>query len=60
MVGERGPEMVYLPSGSSVEPNNQLNAFGNGNSIIIPEMRLAYDALYIAFKRGEKIVSRNG
>lgn len=32
LVGERGPERIFLPSGSSVQPNNELTAYGGGAS----------------------------
>lgn len=59
-VGERGRERIFLPQGASVQPTNELQAYGGGGMAIIPELRLGYDAMYIAFQRGEKIVNRNG
>lgn len=33
-VGERGPERIFLPQGSRVQPNNELQAFGGGGERI--------------------------
>jgi hypothetical protein len=59
LVGERGPEMIYLPGGSAVQPNNELKAYGSWNQPIVLDARLGYDAIYIGAKRGEKQVSAN-
>ena len=32
-VGERGPERVFLPSGSSVIPNESLSGINGGSSV---------------------------
>ena len=42
MVGERGPEIVNLPRGSQVIPNNQIsNSFSTSNSftLVFPAVR---------------------
>lgn len=59
-VGERGPERIFLPAGSSVQPNNELNAFGGGQQVFIPEVRLQGPDLVIAFNRARATMSRNG
>lgn len=60
LVGERGPELVSLPSGSSVMPNNQLQAFGNGGINLMPS--IAYDGTMfrIFLNRVDAQISRNG
>ena len=60
LVGERGPELVNLPSGSSVMPNNQLQAFGNGGINLMPS--IAYDGTMfrIFLNRVDAQISRNG
>ena len=60
MVGERGPELVNLPSGSSVMPNNQLQAFGNSGINLMPS--IAYDGTMfrIFLNRVDAQISRNG
>ena len=60
LVGERGPELVSLPSGSSVMPNNQLQAFGNGGINLLPS--IAYDGTMfrIFLNRVDAQISRNG
>lgn len=60
-VGERGRERVFLPAGSSVIPNNELNAYGGGGgSVFIPSVRLAGPDLVIAFQRASQLMGRNG
>lgn len=42
LVGERGPELLALPSGSSIQPNNEMNAYSfNGGITLMPS--IAYD-----------------
>jgi len=59
LVGERGPEMVYLPKGSSVQPNNELNAYGGGQMVFIPDIKLRGSDLVIAFNRASDAMDRN-
>ena len=59
LVGERGPEMVYLPKGSSVQPNNELNAYGGGQMVFIPDITLRGTDLVIAFNRASDAMGRN-
>jgi len=33
MVGEKGPELVYLPKGAQVTPNNRLNSIAGGGGV---------------------------
>lgn len=61
MVGERGPELVNLPTGADVIPNHKVmqSIAGRGSSeVMIPEVRLSGQDLYIAFKRTEKTNKR--
>lgn len=41
LVGERGPERIFLPTGSAVQPNNELMAYGGGGITLQPS--IAYD-----------------
>jgi SLT domain-containing protein len=34
IVGERGPEAMYVPKGSSIVPNNQLGSLGDNREIL--------------------------
>jgi SLT domain-containing protein len=34
IVGERGPEAMYVPKGSSIVPNNQLSSLGDNREIL--------------------------
>ena len=36
LVGERGPEIVSLPQGSAVTPNEQIGQGGGGGDIVVP------------------------
>lgn len=58
-VGERGPERIFLPSGSSVQPNNELNAFGGGGGGYIAETRIQLQELVIGLRRAEATMDRN-
>lgn len=58
-VGERGPETIFLPRGSSVQPNNEVNAFGGGSQVFIPAIRLSGSDLVIAFNRASAQMGRN-
>lgn len=58
-VGERGPERVFLPRGSSVQPNNEMSAYGGGQMIFIPDVRLQGADLVIAFNRASQQMGRN-
>jgi len=59
-VGERGPERIFLPTGSRVQPNNELNAYGGGNQVFIPAVTLSGPDLVIAFNRASAMMGRNG
>lgn len=58
-VGERGPETVFLPRGSSVQPNNEMTAFGGGHMIFVPAVTLKGADLVIAFNRASSQMNRN-
>jgi len=59
LVGERGPERVFLPGGSAVQPNNELTAYGGGGHVFIPSVTLAGTDLVIAFNRASQAMNRN-
>ncbi len=59
-VGERGQERVFLPQGAKVQPNNEVMAYGGGNSnMVIAETRISGPDLVILMRRGEAILGRN-
>jgi hypothetical protein len=60
MVGERGPELVNLPSGSSVIPNHSLGGLGGGSQVFIPEMVIRGNDLLILFERATAAKNRIG
>lgn len=59
-VGERGPERIFLPQGASVQPNNELQAYGGGGINLMPS--IAYDGTMfrIFLNRVDAQISRNG
>lgn len=59
LVGERGPEMVYLPKGSSVQPNNELNAYGGGGITLMPSIKYEGDGFRVMLNRVDARWSRN-
>jgi hypothetical protein len=50
LVGERGPELVNLPRGADVIPNNQLDGFG-GQQVFIPSTVLRGEDIYISYNK---------
>ena len=58
LVGERGPELLTLPSGSSITPNAQLNA-GGGREIFIAETVIRGTDLVTIYNRATAFNSRN-
>lgn len=61
LVGERGPELVRLPSGSDVIPNYRLNSLSASSPIgYIPNVTLRGSDLVIAFNRQTATNRRNG
>jgi len=59
LVGERGPELVTLPKGAGVIPNDKLGGIsGGGVQVFIPEMQLRGSDIYISFKKQVKINGR--
>lgn len=59
-VGERGMERIFLPSGTRVQPNNEVMAYGGGGhqreELVA---RISGTDLAILLKRGEAVLSRN-
>lgn len=51
MVGEVGPELVRLPTGSDVIPNSRLGEFGGNGSSIIGETVIRGNDLYTVLRR---------
>lgn len=47
MVGERGPEAVYLPRGASVIPNNRLGGGTNVINVYVPENPVNLDGMRV-------------
>lgn len=61
LVGERGPEIVRLPSGSDVIPNFRLNSLSASQpTAYIPNVTLRGSDLVIAFNRQTATNRRNG
>lgn len=60
LVGERGPELLTVPSGSTVTPNAQTNSILGGQSIYIPDARISGQDIVISFNRASAANSRNG
>ena len=61
LVGERGPELVRLPSGSDVIPNFRLNSLSASQpTAYIPNVTLRGSDLVIAFNRQTATNRRNG
>lgn len=63
LVGERGPELINLPTGADVYNNNRTMDMLNGLSrsitqTIIPDVRIGNDAIYLSFLRGQKQYNR--
>jgi len=48
-----------LTKGSSVQPNNELNAYGGGQMVFIPDITLRGTDLVIAFNRASDAMGRN-
>jgi hypothetical protein len=60
LVGERGPELVTLPRGSSVTPSAQTNSLIGGGMVFIPEMVLRGQDIVISYNRASQANRRNG
>ena len=61
MVGERGKELVTLPTGSNVITNENLRRYGNRNtqsSVIIPDVKIQGQDLVVVFNRANKNLNR--
>ena len=59
-VGERGAETVFLPRGTSVQPNNELKAYGGQSVVLQPS--IAYDGAQfrIFLNRVDAKIGRTG
>ncbi|SMC45712.1 ANIS5 family metal-binding protein [Pedobacter africanus] len=63
LVGERGPELVNLPTGSSVIPTGRTERMmrGSNSSVVVGgEMRISMRELVVALRREEKLLGRLG
>lgn len=61
LVGERGPELVNLPMGSSVMPNPETRRYmkdGGGSVVVGGEMKISMRQLVIALRSEEKLMGR--
>lgn len=54
LVGERGPEIVNLPTGSAVTPNHQIAGMMGGGNVFIPDMVLRGEDIWVSFRKVEK------
>ena len=59
LVGERGPERIFLPSGSAVQPNNELTAYGGGNQTITVVGEISGDVIKLIQDRTTQRWNRN-
>lgn len=64
LVGERGPELVNLPTGADVIPNQRsmdiLNSRQDTSVVLNGDLSVGLDQLYFALKRTEKRLERRG
>lgn len=61
LVGERGPELVNLPAGSDVIPNNRFSELGtNGMQVFIPSNIIRGTDLVTVYNRANATNRRNG
>ena len=60
IVGERGPERIFLPTGSAVQPNNEMMAYGGGDIILLPSMFYEGTGFRIMLNRVDDSMSRRG
>jgi hypothetical protein len=61
LVGERGPELVTLPTGSNVITNENIRRYmgaGNSSSVIIPDVKIKGQDLVVVFNRADKNFNR--
>lgn len=54
LVGERGPELVNLPTGSAVTPNHQIAGMMGGGNVFIPDMVLRGEDIWVSFRKVDK------
>lgn len=61
IVGERGPEVVRLPSGSDVIPNHRINGMAAGEqTVFIADTRISGSDIVLSYTRQTNRNSRNG
>lgn len=59
LVGEYGPERIFLPTGSRVQPNNEVMAYAGSSTGYIAETKISGSDLVILLRRGEQTMGRN-
>ena len=61
LVGEKGPELVNLPSGSDVIPNHDLSGLGKMQPIVvIPDTVIRGRDIFISYNTEAALAKRNG
>ncbi len=58
-VGERGRERIFLPQGTKVQPNNELNAYGGGNIVLQPSILYSGSGFRVMLDRVDREFGRN-
>jgi len=58
-VGERGEERIFLPGGTRVQPNNEVNAYGGGGQSERLVASISGADLVILLQRGQAQMGRN-
>lgn len=58
-VGERGQERIFLPQGTKVQPNNEVNAFGGGNITLVASPQWSGDGFKIMLNKIDAKWGRN-
>lgn len=58
-INERGQERVFLPRGSSVQPANEVNAYGRDGIVLQPSIHYDADGFRIMLQRADQRANRN-
>lgn len=59
LVGERGPELVNLPTGSDVIPNHKIGNISQADNVIFAETIIKGQDLRVVLKRADATFNRN-
>lgn len=59
-VGERGRERIFLPSGTKVQPNNELKAYGSSEGGFVASYVLRGTDMVVLIERARAQMERNG